>query len=252
MKTLIISDIHNRVHTVEQYLMLHGHEYDEIVFAGDYFDSFHDSPFEAGITACWLRDSIQGISPSSNKPRIHLLGNHDVYYRFPHSEYLWCPGYTPDKGRRIRDIVPGKCWEATKLCYYTQGWLISHAGVHKTVFSHPINGVTIEGIQDQCERALIAAKEGRYSEVLGSGWRMANTRQTYGGIIWLDWDHEFEPVEGLNQIVGHTPGTMVRAKHDKTSSNKNYCIDTNLMLFGVIEDGNFSYVKSGKPNLTEK
>lgn len=34
----------------------------------------------------------------------------------------------------------------------------------------------------------------------------------WGGITWLDWYHEFQPIPGLHQIVGHTVDICARAK----------------------------------------
>ena len=47
-----------------------------------------------------------------------------------------------------------------------------------------------------------------------------------GGLDWLDWSSEFVPIEGLNQIVGHSSRPDVRTK---TAANSyNICIDTHL------------------------
>jgi len=46
---------------------------------------------------------------------------------------------------------------------------------------------------------------------------------TVGGIFWCDFNAEFEPIEGLNQIFGHTAGKNIRVRHTETS--KNFCID---------------------------
>jgi hypothetical protein len=43
-----------------------------------------------------------------------------------------------------------------------------------------------------------------------------------GGLVWLDWNTEFTPIEGLNQIVGHSSGSEVRVKRGVNSIN--YCI----------------------------
>ena len=65
-----------------------------------------------------------------------------------------------------------------------------------------------------------------------------------GGVVWLDWDREFKAIEGLNQIVGHTPGDGVRTVmlRDDTGLivSANYNIDTHLNhVILVMEDGTF-------------
>ncbi len=49
----------------------------------------------------------------------------------------------------------------------------------------------------------------------------------------MDWD-EFEPIEGLNQLVGHTRGKTVRQK--KAMFSENWCADTHLNHFLQIDD----------------
>jgi hypothetical protein len=63
-----------------------------------------------------------------------------------------------------------------------------------------------------------------------------------GGIIWLDWRREFEPVPGLNQIVGHTEMEFPEQKINYNS--KNYCLDTRSNHIGILENGEFTYVET--------
>ena len=45
---------------------------------------------------------------------------------------------------------------------------------------------------------------------------------------------EFEPVEGLNQIVGHTRDITIREK--TTQNSRNYCVDTHLNHVVLVND----------------
>ena len=49
MKTIIVSDIHNRVDWIEPTLSLL--KYDNVIFIGDYFDDFGDTHKDAENTA---------------------------------------------------------------------------------------------------------------------------------------------------------------------------------------------------------
>ena len=72
MKTLIVPDIHNKI--IEAESIIDHERPDNIVFLGDYFDDFNDSPIIAQQVAEWLKQSLK-------KPnRIHLIGNHDICY----------------------------------------------------------------------------------------------------------------------------------------------------------------------------
>ena len=42
-----------------------------------------------------------------------------------------------------------------------------------------------------------------------------------GGLLWQDWFEEFEPIEGLNQIVGHTHSERIHYKNTDNSINVN-------------------------------
>jgi hypothetical protein len=59
-----------------------------------------------------------------------------------------------------------------------------------------------------------------------------------GGLLWCDWSHEFTPVQGLNQVLGHTPGHTFRVT--RGPSSENWCIDltspTGITHILAIED----------------
>jgi predicted phosphodiesterase len=48
MKTLVIPDVHQRVNSVK-WILENEKDYDEVVFLGDWFDSFFDPPKVAGF-----------------------------------------------------------------------------------------------------------------------------------------------------------------------------------------------------------
>jgi hypothetical protein len=65
-----------------------------------------------------------------------------------------------------------------------------------------------------------------------------------GGVVWADWNTEFVPIEGLNQVVGHTPGDVVRTKMLRNKEGRivsaNHNLDTHLNhVILVLEDGTF-------------
>lgn len=232
MKTLVISDLHNHIDWVESCIA--AELPDEVVFLGDYFDDLDDNANDASKTARWLRSSIE-------KPnRIHLWGNHDMPYGFPHNPYLACPGSTLDKLRAIKEHITKDHWGQLKLHCFTQGWLLSHAGISYANFSHPINGLTTCMVEVACESALQAAERGMWSIYLAPGCRMGGPY--HGGITWQDWFEEFEPVEGFHQIVGHTFGIAVRTV--EVAGSLNYCIDCKNDYLTFIEDGKVRHTRN--------
>jgi hypothetical protein len=63
--------------------------------------------------------------------------------------------------------------------------------------------------------AIEAANSNNNVELFGAGWDRGGYQQ-YGGINWVDWN-TFGPVNGINQIVGHSihrvPQILLQHKH---------------------------------------
>lgn len=225
MKTIIISDIHNRVDWIEPFLS--SLKYDRVVFLGDYFDEFNDTLEDTAKSAEWLKQSL-------HKPnRVHLFGTHDIWYRFPHNNYLRASGNTEWKAKVIEDIISEEEWDILKLYHFEQDFYMTHAGIHP-LFADVTNIRKI--IKIETDNALNDAKKGIINAWLEAGEARGGF-QKVGGLTWLDWDEEFEPISHINQIVGHT--THHYPVENNTKYSKNYCIDTKNEYIGILENGNF-------------
>lgn len=200
--TLIIPDLHLRWRQADKIIAAAGA--DEVVFLGDFFDDFGDDPDSVGEMANWLEVSVE-------KPnRIHLFGNHDVHYAFPNRNFE-CSGYAQWKYFIIRDTFDkNPVFDKFKFYHVLDGkWLLSHGGLHKQhVPKH------IADLHEDRPAFLKAITEYLDEEAIkglrGEGWifRAGRSRggfQKVGGLTWCDFEREFYPVKGLNQIVGHTP-----------------------------------------------
>lgn len=77
MKTLVIADVHQNLTYPCVALERHAHEVDEIVFLGDWFDSFYKFPQVSGFehTCEFL---LKLVESDDLPPRKFLLGNHDL------------------------------------------------------------------------------------------------------------------------------------------------------------------------------
>ncbi len=243
MKTIIISDLHNRVAWVEEALSSPKLQpYDRVVFLGDYFDDFNDTAEDIIRAASWLKASL-------HKPnRIHLIGTHDIWYRFPWNPEIAASGNTQEKAQIIKGILDKDDWNLLKMYHYEQGYLMTHAGVHPSLITAYVRErskedempVLLTGkeivdkvIKPATDEALAHAGT-KQSEWIGAGYAR-NGNQPVGGILWLDWTLEFRPVPHLNQIVGHTELKRPGVKKSRTSTN--YCIDTKNKHIGILEDG---------------
>lgn len=218
MLTLVIPDSHNKGPWVEQFIQKLNtqYNYNEIIWMGDYFDSYGDGPFEAGKTARWLKKSLE------DPKRIHLPGNHDLPHIAFREEY-WCPGCTPQKVKVIREENIN--WSKFKAAHYSQGYVFSHAGFDESFIGRLSAEESVAYANEEFKKVL--KKE--YSPLFRYGARMGE-RQV-GGITWLDWHAEFIPVPQFKQIVGHTKGQTI-----KYSGVGDYCIDTALTYLIHIED----------------
>ncbi len=259
MKTIIISDLHNRVYWVEEALSSNILQpYDNVIFLGDYFDDYYDTPEIAENSAIWLKQSLQ------KQNRIHLTGTHDLWYRFPYNRLIVAGGNSEAKAYAIRSILSQEDWEKIYLYHYEQNFLMSHAGVHMNLISEYVSknkdlfdkyidskGFKVLRLSGQefvdkivkpaTEEAISSVKHGHIHPWLDVGFARRGI-QPVGGIIWLDWIYEFEPIPGLNQIVGHTE---LRVPNEKsTKSSINYNLDTKNRHIGILENGKFSWIEN--------
>lgn len=203
MKTLIIGDIHNHVDKLET--LIGSIEHDQVIFLGDYFDNFHDSIYDARTTASWLEYS------TSKKNRIHLMGNHDMPYRFPSNLYFDCPGFTREKSKMINSIFnryETSIWSKIKFAHfdYDSNIIYSHAGFTEKVFRcHPIKGPNLKEYNKMVDKAYEALVK---DDQALSPLFCQNIDDSYSGITWIR-PNSFKNITGVAQFVGHTPTHII-------------------------------------------
>jgi len=233
MKSILITDLHHRVSWVDDFLASEeAKDADETIFLGDYFDDFGDGPARAYRTAEWLKDRIK--NPRSIK-EILLMGNHDMAYRYPDSWYAYCSGCTKDKSDAINSILTKQDWQQFRFAYYTQGWLISHAGAHPDIFGYDM---TPQSIITECNSAgnILDLSPKQWCLEFAAG-KARGGISGVGGITWLDFNKEFKPFKGINQIVGHTPHKVPNLVTHNTTDSVNYCLDTHNRDVYFLVDG---------------
>jgi len=203
--SLIIPDLHHRWEQAEKIISRVGA--DEIIFLGDYFDDFDDTPEMMMETCEWFEASVK-------KPnRIHLFGNHDIHYAYAYRTFE-CSGYTQWKYFIAQDNVSREAWDKLKWYHFLDDrWLLTHAGLHK--FNVPGSILKFRTdrpkfIKEISEYLDHEAREGFKLAATNQGSWIFNAghsrggNQRVGGITWCDFG-EFFPVRGINQIFGHTP-----------------------------------------------
>jgi hypothetical protein len=250
MKTLIIPDIHQRIVLVED--VLKKESYDEVVFLGDWFDSFFEPPHVASFldTCLFLRD-LMTEHPKREKFTF-LLGNHDIQYIYlnkasshthivPVREY-YSSGFTKNKAKQFRKVFFDNNLrdqffiKNIKLAYKSQDFLFSHAGVMPNHLNYNENvDILVNDVLPDVWANFRNFTHNRNYFLSEVGSCRGGSAQI-GGILWLDARHEFEPSKHIGkQIFGHTTfaDPFVYAEGE---SHESWCLDTEKH-YGVVDDG---------------
>ncbi len=254
-RTLIVPDIHNATDRAEEIISAHGRGCDLIVLLGDYFDDYDDTPADAERVARWLVKSVK------DPRRRHVVGNHDLPYLCDELavQIYMCPGWSLEKQAVVSPILHDLDLQLIHTAVAHEGWLISHAGFHT---SH-LHGRTTDQLLSHCRDKLADAVRGKFDPIFAPS-RARGFGRLIGGVTWLDWSREFEPVDGWHQIVGHSPARSVRALftseassgswdfrnepvaaevRDRTGyTSMNWCVDTGLKCVCIVEGNTFDIV----------
>lgn len=205
---LIIPDIHLQHLKAEK--IIKSVQPDFVVFLGDYFDDWGDTPEKNLETANWL------VSSLDQKNRTHVFGNHDVSYAFRPYGYK-CSGYTVEKDAAINSVMQNH-WRKLRLFTYAHDYLCTHSGVTNQLYN--INDEFHSHFENDCANALDDAfNENSPHKLLRIG-RSRGGKEPVGGIIWCD-SSEFKPIKDVKQIFGHTPQRTPRELF-----KNNWCIDS--------------------------
>lgn len=219
----IIPDIHNKIHIADRIIKNCGA--DKVIFLGDFFDDFYDSPSDAKKVAQWLKKSL------NYENRIHLFGNHDIAYCYPNNPYTKCSGWESGKQTAIDSILTKEDWGKLKFFHIEQGWIFSHAGIHPSFLNTKVPTPNIGSfLKKESQKAIRSLESGKSHWFFRAGYSRGGD-QSFGGLTWLDFRQEFEPIEGLKTVQGHTP--LAKPQWD----GDNLCLDTHLFHYAILSEG---------------
>lgn len=268
MKYLIIPDVHNHSDRAEK--IIQHVKADQIIFLGDYFDDFNDTAHDVTETAAWLRWSV------NQENRIHLCGNHDIHYWFKDNRDTRCSGFEQYKSVAINNILGPEHWNKLKFFHVLDDWILSHGGVHPYwIDANKFrNNESVEITQEELVKKLERDSKQCIKDLTKGGhhWFIiagfSRSRAPFaGGLLWCDFNQEFEPIKGIHQIVGHTPDRHVvrwnflkegstepeRTVHGaepylSKQSSYNVCIDSYpaLKWYAVLEEKKLSIHETEK------
>lgn len=193
IKTINIGDLHGRTiwKTIDPSL------YDEIIFAGDYVDSFDISDDQILNN---LLDVIQFKKDNSNKV-ILLWGNHDLQYLFDFN-YYGCSGYRDKMYIQLHEIF-NTHKELFQMSYQIDNTIWTHAGIHQGWYNQRFKIYTDTykdlGLSEQLNIAFID----NFPTLFDIGHRRGGYNNV-GGPFWCDIEElKSSPIREYNQIVGH-------------------------------------------------
>lgn len=244
-KIVIFSDVHNDIHRVKN--IIKEESADLNICLGDWFDSFeYDTSKDYKETASYLLEYL------NNDKNISLWGNHDLHYIADNKSTL-CSGYENWKYIDIDGVIAnnrGNVKNKLKWFIRIDDWLCTHAGLHANHLPAVFNLKTNENINDDIDnflssQSLIADIKLNTNERFWfwEAGRARGGRARFGGIVWLDFNREFDPIDNVKQIVGHTPRYYHEIECHKTEGyldaldGSNICIDTGLNQYITITDG---------------
>lgn len=235
---LIVPDVHEKIFVLKQILRTYK-DVDWVVFLGDFMDCWDGFTPATEQTVKWLAENIK------NPKYFFIWGNHDIHYAFRAIEGS---GFDLKKLDLVRTYLDDTHWNKFKFIHwiespnnYMKNFLCSHAGIHPSLL-HPIKGFDKIALEELCDDALWKLKYAQMVTNITACGKGRGGWAKVGGLIWLDWETEFVPIDGLNQILGHSYGPDVRQKNSSLSTN--YCIDTALNhVIEVKIDGSLKIVK---------
>ena len=224
-----IPDVHTQYEKAQKILDNWDNPANEIIFLGDYFDDFNDSVEINVQTAKWV------LSKITDKNKTFLLANHDMSYFVAPAR---CSGWTCDKQNALDFFIKDSrtsLFQFYKLMNIAgQQTLFSHAGLHPHHLPAHFDLKNLDQFLSSQEQAAKGCMKYDDMHWFYHAGRARGGRYSYGGLTWLDWEDEFEPIEGLSQIVGHTRNWNVRKKEAKDSVN--ICLDTHLNNYLTIDE----------------
>lgn len=192
MKLNIIPDVHGD--SIWKYFI--DESCDKIVFLGDLVDSFTIQNEQM------LKNLLDIIEFKRNNPDkvILLWGNHDIQYLYyPETQYQ-CSGLRPEFAFNFKYVFKEN-QNLFQYAYQYSNWIFTHAGIQHYWFTENFNGDVDKNIADQINNVSNRTQKEAIHQV---GYMRGGMRHNVGGILWCDRQELKKPLEGFNQVVGHT------------------------------------------------
>ena len=223
-KIIAIGDLHGK----DCWKKVTPEEYDQIIFIGDYVDSFTITPDKIVNN---LKEVIDFKKAHSGKVTL-LLGNHDIQY-MEYPKYR-CSGFNsffqPDYTELFR--VNRNLFQ---VAVQFSDYLFTHAGLSRSFVKHclPEHAQLIEDKQIHVADLLNSIYNSENQAMLHAVSALRGGADPFGGITWADYkETSVDLLPGYHQVVGHTPREkMTKVEGDNSSITYIDVLDTGEEFF---------------------
>lgn len=207
MKYIFVGDIHGKVDEVEAALAKEGKK----IFVGDFIDSYDRSVEDHKKCFDLVFDAIDKGEAEA------LFGNHELSYILPFTH--GCSGKSAERMMLMRHYGPICIKKFKPFLFLAPNFLVSHAGLTTQMWES--EGLTLETVEGKLNEWW----PNESKPIHNIGYYRGGGKP-YGGLFWCDFNAEFEPVTGLNQVFGHTRASQGQGiRHIKMDTESSYCID---------------------------
>lgn len=219
-RVVIIGDIHGRG---VWKLIIHLEQPTEVIFLGDYFDSFDFNGLEQIHN---FKEIIRFKEENPQTKTTLLIGNHDYHY-FPEIGYTGTSGYQWDLNISISHTI-NEYRNYLQMCYKIDKYIFTHAGISE-VFLDDVygkNGWDINNIEEHIND-LWKYKPKTFGFI--NNHFTADGDDIHQSPIWIRPKSLMKSAQNIKkqyiQIVGHTQQNQIDIK-GKATGGKYYFIDT--------------------------
>ena len=256
---LVIPDVHqDYAFYVRCMALISGRDIGEVILLGDLLDAKTASGKLISSVRSLLH-SVDRLFHRSQIPVTLLWGNHDWKYwgfrrkieeigKKAESHFKFFANYdlsiqtTGVLTEEIDDT--GRCpfdlWSRAELVTGRYGWLISHAGVHSSLW--PAGADLEDGVgrlNAEMKRLAMDPFSDWKNPLLGAGPARGGS-DAVGGPLWQDFLQEFTDDLPFPQIVGHTRTPEVLRE------GRSYCLDACQQVCGILHpDSTLEVVEVG-------
>ena len=189
MKIVFVPDIHGDIKFIER--IESDYSTWNKIFVGDLVDSFEFTRTEQ--FEC-VKKVISMIEKGDTQC---IFGNHELSYLYP---TMRASGYAGTMNTLLSPLK-SKIKKLFKnyVYFYPERILITHAGLTKYIYNQfDFSLENINGTFEEWSKSPIKETP------LGWIGKIRGGTNTIGGPFWCDWNNEFQPTEGLNQVFGHS------------------------------------------------